>query len=347
MTLDERISSFAGLGALLRRYPGDDEDVELRPIREAAARAGAANGWFTSSNISLALHALGEILTNEKLVGWVTPYVPTMRSEGKTIGVVFAGNIPAVGFHDFLCVLLSGHRLLAKLSSDDPYLIPAMAAMLEAFSPEWRDRITFTTDRLTNFDAIIATGSNNTSRYFDYYFGRYPHIIRSNRNAIAILHGEESRDELTALGDDLYSYFGLGCRNVSKIYVPNSYDFTTLVEPFKKYNDLRNHHKYRNNYDYMKSIYLINKVPFFDTGTLLITENSLVASPISVLYFEKYTHLADILPQIEAQKERLQCVVSTKNPGLNFIKPGMAQRPELDDYADGVDTMKFLLEGIS
>lgn len=347
MTIDERISSFARLGELLRRFPGEAGDKDLATLAEAAALATVENGWFTPAGIKLSLNALGEALHAEKLKRWIEPYRSGLKPNAKTIGVVMAGNIPAVGFHDFLCVLVSGNRLMAKLSSGDARLIPAMARILEVFHPGWNGYINFTTGRLDSFDAIIATGSNNASRYFDFYFGRYPHIIRRNRNSLAILNGSEQESDLEALADDLFSYFGLGCRNVSKIYIPASYELKQLIKPFHKYDHLANHHKYRNNYDYMKSIFLINQVPFLDTGSLLITENPSISSPISVLYFERYQHLADVVSQIRSLKDEIQCVVSTTDPGIGFVQPGTTQMPELQDYADDVDTMKFLLEGIS
>lgn len=347
MTIDERISSFARLGELLRRFPGEAGDSDLAPLAEAAMLASAENGWFTPTNIKLALHSLGEALDPQNLKDWIDPYRSQINPIAKTIGVVMAGNIPAVGFHDFLCVLISGNRLSAKLSAGDARLIPAMARILEAFNPAWKESIRFTTGKLDSFDAIIATGSNNASRYFDLYFGKYPHIIRRNRNSLAILNGSESLSDLEALADDLLQYFGLGCRNVSKVYIPESFDLKNLIKPFSKYDDLANHHKYRNNYDYMKSIYLINQVPFLDTGSLLITENHSISSPISVLYFERYHHQNEVVKQIVALKDEIQCVVSTSDPGIGFVKPGTTQRPGLKDYADDVDTMKFLLEGIS
>ncbi len=345
MTLDDRLSSFVKLGELLRLYPGTgDADADcLRPLSDAVPTAVAENGWFTSDHITIALNAIGEILRPEHLAAWIKPYRLMMKPATKTIGVVMAGNIPAVGFHDFLCVLVSGNRLAAKLSTGDARLIPAMATILEADNPGWKDLISLTTGRLDDFDAIIATGNNNSSRYFDYYFNKYPNIIRSNRNSVALLTGHETREELQNLANDIFLYFGMGCRNVSKIFVPERFDFEQLPGAFTKYDHFCNHNKYRNNYDYMKSIFLINKVPFLDTGSLLIVENPAIASPISVLHFERYSSLEEVIALLADRKEEIQCVVSAADTGMPFVKPGLAQSPALWDYADGIDTMRFLL----
>jgi len=254
-----------------------------------------------------------------------------------------AGNIPAVGFHDFLSVLLAGHHLLAKLSSDDQYLLPDIAEILINIEPSFNDHITFTLEKIQDFDAVIATGSNNTSRYFNYYFGKYPHIIRKNRNAIAVLGGNESRDELNGLAEDIFTYFGLGCRNVSRLFVPKDYDFKAFYEGIEGFSDIGNHHKYVNNYDYNKSVFLVNMEPHFDNGFLILKENAAIASPVSVMHYERYENLDEVNSFVSRESESIQCVVSALTEVQGSIRPGSAQHPKLWDYADGVDTLRFLL----
>ena len=234
--------------------------------------------------------AIGESILNEKIEKWIKPYKAVIESIKihKTVGVVNAGNVPAVGFHDFLCILMSGHKYFGKLSTDDEDILPELAQILINIEPGFKDLITFTTQRLSQFDAVIATGSNNTSRYFDYYFGKYPNIIRKNRNGIAILTGNETDDELHALGADIFSYFGMGCRNVSRLFVPTNYKFDRFFSAIGNYNSVRDSYKYQNNYDYYKSIYLVNGIAHLDNGFLLLTENSAISSPPSVLYYTEY-----------------------------------------------------------
>jgi hypothetical protein len=177
---------------------------------------------------------------------------------------------------------------------------------------------------------VIATGSDNTARYFEYYFRTKPHIIRKNRSSIAVLTGNETDDQLIALGKDVFSYFGLGCRNVSKLVVPEGYDFTRPLRLWEVYHDVSNHHKYVNNYDYNKSILLINGTHHFDNGFALLTPNEALVSPISVLYYATSADLAS---------DKIQCIVGS---GANYIPFGTTQEPTLTDYADNVDTLKFL-----
>ena len=254
-----------------------------------------------------------------------------------------AGNIPAVGFHDFLCVLISGHKLNARLSSSDLFLLPALADILTCYLPEWQNNISFTIGKLDHFDAIIATGSNNTSRYFEFYFGKYPHLIRKNRNSIAILDGFENQEVVNKLADDIMLYFGMGCRSVSKIYVPEGYDFSLLIRNLDRYGNYANHHKYRNNYDYCKSIFLVDQIPFIDAGCLLLKEDNAIASRISVLHFEYYKAMNDVLQAIGENLTSIQCVVSNNTLPIQTVLPGEAQNPALWVYADDVDTLDFLL----
>lgn len=255
-----------------------------------------------------------------------------------------AGNIPAVGFHDFLSVLMSGHKLIARLSSDDDKLLPAIADILVAIEPEFEELITFEGGKLNGFDAVIATGSDNTARYFEYYFGKYPHVIRKNRNGVAVLNGDESKEDLNCLADDIFLYFGLGCRNVSRIFVPLKYDFQKLLSVIEKRNGILENSKYFNNYEYNKAIYLINKTGHFDSANLLLVQNEQIASPVSVLNYEYYSDLHLLEKTLEAREMEIQCVVSNEGRLKKVIPFGSTQQPKLWDYADGVDTMRFLLK---
>jgi len=261
----------------------------------------------------------------------------------KTIAIIMAGNIPLVGFHDFLSVLLTGNKVLAKLSSNDKQLLPFLAEYLISVEPEFKNLIEFTEGRLTSFDAVIATGSNNTARYFDYYFSKYPNIIRKNRNSVAVLTGDETKEEMELLADDIFRYFGLGCRNVSKIYFPEKYDFDKFFNGMFSWKHVINNHKYINNYDYNKAVYLMSDIKLLDNEYLLLKQDTGYSSPISVTFYETYANLEDVKNKLEAEADKIQAIVS--NTGIdNEIAFGKAQNPELWDYADGVDTVDFLLK---
>jgi hypothetical protein len=348
MNIVNRINAFAKLGDILRNPDAShyrsfkSEIIQLHNLILSSANY---NPWFTSDNVKNAISAIGQSLKTTKVEKWLCAYHDKKLEPFKpnTIGVVMAGNIPLVGFHDFMSVLMSGQKILAKLSSDDKHLLPLLAKILVKIEPEFGKCITFTTDKLENFNAIIATGSNNTSRYFDYYFGKYPHIIRKNRNGVTVLTGNETSKDLFELGKDIFWYFGLGCRNVSKMFVPKGYNFDKFFQSIEDYKDLINHSKYVNNYDYNKSIFLVNKVAHLDNGFLLLTEETALSSPISVVYFEEYTDFGGMYNNIQARQEHIQCVVSIDKKISKRVEPGRSQMPELWDYADGVDTMKFLL----
>jgi hypothetical protein len=345
MDIYQRIDSFGFLGDHLRRYHENSNEPDILSLIEAARLAYAENTWFTPENIRIALNNLGEELNSENLTAWISGYHHQFQKPfiQKTIGVVMAGNIPAVGFHDFMCVLVAGHKIKARLSTTDARLLPAMAEILTGHMPEWKEQIIFTTGKLEHFDAIIATGSDNTSRYFEYYFGKYPHIIRKNRNSIAIITGDESKSDLEKLADDIMHFFGMGCRSVSKVYVPEGYDFSLLVSALEKYEQCGNHNKYRNNYDYCKSIFMVNQVPVIDTGFLLFKEDQSVRSRIAVLHYERYSRISDVLAAVKINRNMIQCIVSKSPLPLKYTLPGNAQHPELWDYADEVDTLGFLL----
>ena len=282
MLQSERLQTFVALGSFLRSPEAQPE------LAEIAQQANYRNNWFTIDNSLNALRAIAdEFLTADKLTAWFKQY-PNEPVTPRTIGVVMAGNIPAVGFHDLLCVVLSGHRLLAKLSTQDFVLIHYLIQKLVDINPAMNDWIE-EAERLNAADAFIATGSNNTARYFDYYFGKKPHIIRRNRTSVGLLMGEEGEDEFLKLSHDISDYYGLGCRNISTILVPEEYDFTPLLRTLEpQVSVYLNNHKYQNNYDYNKSIYLINAVPHLDNGYLLVTQSDALVSPISVLYYQTY-----------------------------------------------------------
>lgn len=344
MELKQRINALVSLGNFLDKIPTDNCNEEAaNEVQSVIAKAKAENGWFTVENIEFALHNWAEALSEENLKQWISKYDFANESKNeKTIAIIMAGNIPLVGFHDFLSVLITGNKVLAKLSSNDKTLLPFLAEKLIAIEPQFKNYIEFTEERLKDFDAVIATGSNNTSRYFEYYFGKYPHIIRKNRNSVAVLTGNETDEDLTLLADDIFRYFGLGCRNVSKLYVPEGYNFEKFFKAIFTWKEIIHNHKYINNYDYNKAVYLMDSFPLLDNEFLLLKEDTGFSSPISVVFYEKYTSKYAVKKMLEAEAENIQCLV-TKAGLPNEITFGKTQSPELWDYADGVDTVEFLL----
>lgn len=337
MQIDDLTSSFKALNSIILKL----SDSELERI---STKAKEENPWFTKESIALALQGISLMTSPESLDRWVGNYSVPVKDK-KKVGIVMAGNIPAVGFHDLLCVLISGNIAHLKMSHKDQYLIKYLINELEQINPAFKSRIVMQ-DKLEGFDAVIATGSSNSSRYFEYYFGKYPHIIRKNRNSVAVIHGDESDEELKQLGKDVFYYFGLGCRNVSKLYIQKDFDITRLGDIWSvKYSSLVNHHKYANNYDYRRSIYLVNRDPILDFGNLILKENEEISTPIAVINYHKYEKLKSVEDHINVNREKIQCVVSA-NPlqGVESIAPGKAQFPSVDDYADNVDTMRFLSE---
>jgi len=329
MYLQQRLDLLEKLG----EYISSKNEKWLNTIQKAHWE----NGWFTPEFIQYAVNNIKvEYLQRQKLEAWVNHYgFPAENTHKKNVGVVMAGNIPFVGFHDFLCVFLSGHRQTIKPSSTDQVLIRHLVDQLSSWNSSIRDCISFS-DMLKGCDAYIATGSNNSSRYFDYYFGKYPNIIRRNRTSVAVLTGDETMEDLSKLSDDVYQYFGLGCRNVTKIYIPRHYDFVPLLEAFKKYDRLADHNKYKNNYDYQLALLIINKQYYMTNGSIILHEHTSVFSAISRLNYEFYDELSPVLESLAVNKN-IQCTVGTK--GLPF---GTAQVPGLKEYADGIDTMLFL-----
>lgn len=301
------------------------------------ARAFAHNGWFTPEFIDLAVQNIcTEFLHKEKLEQWAKHYHLDDNVGGKNIGIVMAGNIPLVGFHDFLCVFISGHKQTVKLSSKDDILFKHLAKKLAEWEPETEKKIQFL-EILKGCDAYIATGSNNSARYFEQYFSKYPNIIRRNRTSVGILTGNETSEELDNLSDDIHQYFGLGCRNVTQLFVPEGYDFVPLLNSFNKYKHFADHHKYKNNYDYQLSIALLNNKYYMTNGSTLMIEDNAIFSAISRLNYSYYKDYQELIKVLSGNDD-IQCI--TGNNGTPF---GLAQRPGLLDYADGIDSMQFLL----
>lgn len=299
------------------------------------------NGWYTKENVYFSIQSWAKALTKENLEYWLSTY--NLQTENpKNIGLILAGNVPLVGFHDFLSVLITGNKVSIKTSSNDQFLLPFLAKYLIALEPEYGNRIHFVEGKLENFDAIIATGSNNTARYFEYYFKDKPRIIRKSRNSIAILDGTENAAQLKALGEDIFRYFGLGCRNVSKLFVPRGYEFVTFFESIFEFQDVIHYEKYANNYDYNKAVFLMSNFKLLDNGFLTLKEDSSYASPISSVFYEYYDTIEDLQKKLKEDNEQIQCIVSN-NLVENSIPFGQTQHPKLWDFADNVDTISFLL----
>jgi hypothetical protein len=330
MHLQQRLDAFKKLGAQLR-------NLNEQELDEWYFRATAHNNWFTRENVVSAVKAIGHMLEADKLERWVKSY--NLQEDSKQeIAIIMAGNIPLVGFHDFLSVLISGHSVVAKISSQDPYLLKEVVALLLKINPEFENKIKLTQETISGFDAVIATGSNNSARYFEQYFGKYPHIIRKNRTSVAVLTGEETEEEIKNLGKDIFQYYGLGCRNVSKLLVPEGFDFSPFIKALDDFKWVADHHKWVNNYDYNKSIYLVNNEPHLDSGFFLMKEDQYLVSPISVLFYEFYKNEKALETKLAENEQQIQCVVQKGSE----IELGKAQEPELWDYADGVDTLEFL-----
>jgi len=351
MSLEKRINAFVQLGLFLKQFNSvikvesivDINELFYDDFEELINRQKAYNGWFTKENILTAITAISEMLEEKNIVNWLGNYKINDVST-RNIGVIMAGNIPMVGFHDMLCVLITGNTIQAKLSSSDNTLIKKVAEILIYIEPSFEKKIIFT-DRLGNFDAIIATGSNNTARYFNQYFGKYPHIIRNNRNSIAVVSEKDTIEDLKPLGKDIFQYFGLGCRSVSKLYLPKGYRIDTVFEAF--YDDFQNvtdNNKYANNYDYNKAVYLLGGNNLLDNGFLLLKEEGSLSSPVGVLNYEYYNSIDELQTHLKKINNELQCIVSSKNTAIDTLEFGESQCPSLSDYADGVDTIKFILE---
>lgn len=352
MTIEKRIETFAKLGQFLSLFAkakdeipdlSSEEEQLYKKLWEKTETAKHHNGWFTKENVLFSFQQWADVLTQENLNVWVSKYDIPDNQNPRTVAIIMAGNIPLVGFHDFLSVLVSGNKVLVKQSSNDNLFLPILSDFLISKEPDFEKLIEFTDGKLENFDAVIATGSNNTARYFEYYFSQKPHIIRKNRVSAAVLDGSETEADLKLLSNDIFRYFGLGCRNVSKLYVPKNYDFDRFFKAIFEWKDLINHSKYANNYDYNKAVYLMSEFNILDNGFLLLKEDESLHSPIGVVFYEHYSDKDKLKTQIEVKAEQLQCVVSNDFVE-NSIPFGQTQQPKLWDYADGVDVMEFLIK---
>ncbi len=333
MAIEQRIKALHFLGEYFRNV----NEAELSML---CADARNTNPWFVEDYTRLAFNGLKEWLREDNLRSWLSPYLP-IDPKPQTIGLVLAGNIPFVGIHDILSVLITGHKAKLKISSQDIVLTRFFLKGLREVEPQLADRLE-EVFMLKEIDAVIATGSNNTSRYFETYFGKYPNIIRRNRTSIAVLDGTESQADLDNLHDDLFLYFSLGCRNVSKIYIPEGFDLIRLIEATNRFAKHFEHHKYLNNYDYNKAVYLVNRVPHLDSGYFMLKEDKTLVSPLSVIFYEYYQDLDALKEIIEQQKDNIQCIVGNSSIIPSAIPFGQAQFPKLNDYADNVDTIEFL-----
>jgi len=351
MNLEKRINAFAELGKFLGQFThngmqkSDDvlhNDLFFDGFKHQIKLAHEHNGWFTNENILFAIEGWSNSLTNNNIKQWLDKY-NFNNINAKNIAIIMAGNIPLVGFHDFVSVLISGHKVLVKQSSNDKHLLPFLAKYLEHVEPSFKGNISFTEEKLEGFDAVVATGSDNTARYFEYYFKDVPSIIRKNRNSVAVLSGNENKEELEALSDDLFRYYGLGCRNVSKLFVPKGYDFKDFFEAVYKWHPIINQAKYANNYDYNKAVYLMSEFDMLENGFLMIKEDTSYASPIATVFYEHYESAENLKEKLKNDSDKIQCIVSSDfiNNEINF---GETQRPGLADYADNVDTIEFLLK---
>ncbi len=355
MGIQGRIKAFEILGNYLEQFSfaSFQEKGDLKEINEAfALETGKiiestqySNAWFTPEFIRLSFYNLSLALKKENLEYWTGLYPDLGRRERvpKNIGLIMAGNIPLVGFHDFFCTIMSGNHCRIKFSSKDDKLFPHIFSLLSFIEPELKHSTAIEEGSLTNPDAIIATGSNNSSRYFEYYFGKYPHIIRKNRNSIGIIRANTSNAQMTKLADDIFSYFGMGCRNISKVFLPEGFDIPELLKNFESYSYLYNHNKYANNYDYHKAINLVSSIPFYDTGFLVFKEDPSYSSPVGSLYYEYYSSEDQLKNKLLSDQELLQCIVSAPGNIPGSVDFGSTQTPMLWDYADNVDTMRFLL----
>lgn len=332
LTKQQRLQGLAALGAVMRQ-----PDEELQHLIRTAHHH---NAWFTPEYTLQSMTSMGEMLNEADLTTWFSQWTDEEVTP-KKVGLILAGNIPLVGLHDIICVLAAGHIALIKQSSQDQKLIPALLKKLVEAKPGFGELIQYI-DRLQGYDAVIATGSNNSSRYFEYYFSKVPHIIRKNRNSVAVLTGDETTEQLKALGKDIFDYFGLGCRNISKIYVPEGYEFGTFFQAIEEFNTLADHHKYYHNYEYNKSIFLVNSDKHYDNGFVLVKKDQRLASPLAVLFYEEYQDLETVTAELNALSEAIQCTVSGTSINGETLPYGSAQHPRLWDYADGINTMDFL-----
>ena len=349
MLQSEIKSSFVELGNFLRQFSLEKNTKETSVLQNdlfyedfisLIELSQSHNGWFTPEQVYFSIQSWGNALTETNLNQWLSAY-DFSKIAPKKVGLVLAGNIPLVGFHDFLSVLISGHDVLVKTSSSDQHLLKFLAKYLIAIQPELNSKIIFVEGKLEGFDAVIATGSNNTARYFEYYFKDKPSIIRKNRNSVAVLNGTETHEELVGLGEDIFRYFGLGCRNVSKLFVPKDYNFEAFFKAMFEYSKVIQYEKYANNYDYNKAVFLMSNFQLLDNEFLTIKEDTSYSSPISSVFYEFYDRLEEVKSRLSNDADQIQCIVS-KDLIENSIVFGQTQQPKLWDYADNLDTLAFL-----
>ena len=342
MNLETRKEAFVKCGLFIKRhFNGNWEENEKslhEGLNQLIATALTYNGWFIKDFVEKSIQNIASML-EEKSLSDFCKNIPEPK-QPKTVAIIMAGNIPMVGFHDLMCVLLSGHKALIKLSSDDNVLLPFFIKLLAHYQPGIAENIKFSQAKLADFDAVIATGSNNTASYFKYYFGKYPHIIRKNRTSVAVITGKESVEDLKKLGDDIFTYFGLGCRNVSKLLVPKGYVLDPIFEAGFDYKFVVDNKKYGNNYDYNRAVYILNLEKFLDNNFLIIKEDKGLFSPVSVLLYQEFESEKEIKQYLSDNKEDLQCIVGN---GPGYVPFGYSQQPVISEYADGVDTLKFLV----
>ncbi|MBP6389951.1 MAG: acyl-CoA reductase [Flavobacteriales bacterium] len=349
MDLKDRTDPFVQLGRVFALFgsaapwPGHScglNEAEYLQFDRTIASAHHLNGWFTEGEVRHALLGLAHLLEVRRLHQWQAAYTALKDDRSpRNVGLILAGNVPLVGFHDLLCTLLSGHCARVKCSSQDAGLTAGVVELLQRFSPELHARVELVDGRLGTVDAVIATGSNNTARYFEHYFAHVPRIVRKSRVSVSVLDGSETDAELAALGEDVFRYFGLGCRNVSKLFVPQHFDLDRVFRALFPWKDIVLHGKYANNYDYYRALWLLDREPFLENGFLIVRETSALASPVSVLYVERYADSIQLNASLETEAHAIQCIV-----GHGYVPFGTAQKPGPEDYADGVDTLAFLLE---
>lgn len=347
MNLHEKIKILTKLGLIFDHLAEDKPwggfdlgltEEEYQALQLLVANTHIYNGWFTADAIKTSLKGMASWLTEDELLRWTNNY-KIQEHPPKTVGIVMAGNIPMVGFHDLLTVFLSGNIALIKMSSDDDKLIPGFLLCLKTLDERISDYVRIASGPLKEFDAVIATGSDNSARYFESYFSKHPHIIRKNRNSVAIINGSEDKETLKKLGEDIFTYFGLGCRNVTQLMIPEDFELNLFFEAIYDFNQIINHNKYANNYDYNKAIFLLNETALLDNGFILLKEDENLHSPLGMLHYQRYKSQSEVDQYLENHKDQIQVVI-----GENYTPFGLAQQPKVDDYADGVDTMKFLVD---
>ncbi|KGL63669.1 acyl-CoA reductase [Polaribacter sp. Hel1_85] len=348
-SIQNRITAFAKLGDFLSQFSVDNikkiDSIEHNEIfydgfLHQMKIAQENNSWFTKENILFSLNSLSKSLNKSNLDKF-TKNFNSSKESSKKVAIIMAGNIPLVGFHDFLSVLISGHSVLVKQSSSDKHLLPFLAKYLEFVEEGFKGKITFTEEKLSDFDAVIATGSDNTARYFEYYFKNKPNIIRKSRNSVAVITGKETEEDFIKLSDDVFQYFGLGCRSVSKLYVPKGYNFDAFFTGMYVKKEHINNAKYANNYDYNKAVYLMSEFDLLENGFLMIKEDESYSSPIATVFYEYYDNEIDLKIKLHQDKEKIQCIVA-KDFIENEVAFGQTQHPKLTDFADGVNTLEFL-----